>query len=780
MKYIALTCSLLTILTSCSIQQFQTADDVLYTGVKSIKIEGQDIAHPHTQQAIAAVEEVLAYAPNNALLGSSTVRLPLPLVGPWLYLNNASDGSWLERQLHKLGTKPIWIRTVNPKLRARVAEKILGEQGYLGAQVTSQILHTKDSLSAKVGYNVQLGPLYLLDSVSHLPRLDGMPDYILDHAYYSPLQRGTPFSLPILSTDRTLVSTYLREEGYRYFSPDHIRYEADTLATPGAVQLRARLVGGVGREATRPWYIDRVRVRFLDTESYGQRLASDTVLLSPSVVAYYSGELPIRRRVLDQRIRLRPDSLYRHSLEDLTLKSLASIGSFSGIEMQYTPMAESDTLPAGSPGRMDMTILMRRDKPWDVNFGVRFMLKSTDFMGPGLSAGIARRNIFGGGETFSLGIAGSYEWQTGSNPFRDHSLSLNSYYLNVDASLIFPTLIIPGRLDAYYDFPTTTTFKLSGQRMNRAGYYQLNSLTLSTAYDFTSHSGGKHSIVPLSISYNQLGATTARFRDILRDNPSLGLSLMSQLIPQMSYTYTYESATESESKHRLWIRSGISQAGNITKAIFTLLGNPYSETQQILGVPYAQFVKAHSELRYTYAFDRRSRLAVRLGVGAIYSYGNAVHAPYMEQFFVGGANSIRAFTVRSLGPGSFRTTNKTAYTFMDHVGESKLELNAEWRTKLTGSLDGALFLDTGNIWLLRRDPTRPGGSLGEIRSVGEFLNQIAVGTGFGLRYDLGYLVVRGDVGIGLHLPYETTRRGWYNIPRFTDGLGIHLAIGYPF
>ena len=200
----------------------------------------------------------------------------------------------------------------------------------------------------------------------------------------------------------------------------------------------------------------------------------------------------------------------------------------------------------------------------------------------------------------------------------------------------------------------------------------------------------------------------------------------------------------------------------------------------MFGVPFAQFAKAALDLRYSYRISRKSTLATHFATGAIYPYGNATTAPYIEQFYVGGANSIRAFTVRSIGPGRYRASEESAYSFMDRVGEFKLEANVEYRSNLFGNCYGALFVDAGNVWLLRPDSARPGASLREAGSVGGLLDAIAVGTGAGLRYDLSFLVVRFDVGVGLHLPYETTRKGWYNIPRFRDALGFHLAIGYPF
>ena len=158
--------------------------------------------------------------------------------------------------------------------------------------------------------------------------------------------------------------------------------------------------------------------------------------------------------------------------------------------------------------------------------------------------------------------------------------------------------------------------------------------------------------------------------------------------------------------------------------------------------------------------------------GAIYSYGNARTSPYNEQFYIGGANSIRAFTIRSIGPGRYyQNSDNNKYAYIDRTGDLKFEANLEYRFPILGDLHGATFLDSGNIWLIRNDPDRPGGQL----KWGSFLKDLALGTGFGLRYDLTFIVIRFDVGIGLHLPYDTGKKGYYNIPKFKDGMGYHFA-----
>ena len=217
------------------------------------------------------------------------------------------------------------------------------------------------------------------------------------------------------------------------------------------------------------------------------------------------------------------------------------------------------------------------------------------------------------------------------------------------------------------------------------------------------------------------------------------------------------------------------EAGNFTSACYAIAGKKFNEKyKEIFGNPFAQYIKVTAEVHKLIKFTKNVNLATRVFGGVIYSYGNSNSAPYSDQFYVGGANSVRAFTVRTLGPGSYRPTS-TKYSYMDQTGDVKLEANAELRARLFGDLHGAVFLDAGNVWTLRNDPKRPGAQL-----TASTLKNIALGTGLGLRYDLDFLVLRFDVGVALHAPYQTTKSGFYNIERFKDGLGLHFAIGYPF
>ena len=794
--------SLLTLaLGACSIRNYQGADEQLYIGIRKIEVPDRP-QHPYAEQAIAAAEERLNYAPNGSIFGSSSMRFPLPLLSPAIYMHFAADSSltgWIAR---RFTSKPVWMRDVSPHLRAKVAQQTLREQGYLRATAKATIIPaTADSMQARVDYQMQLGPLYLLDSVQYFPRVYIRPGRYFYHHRLSALQKGRPFSTAALEDDRTIVRTFLREHGYYYLKNEHIGYEADTLITPQRVALRTVLSATTPPEALRQWRVGKIMLRQLpeDPEAPTMLATTDSVALTDSIALYYSGRPIVRPGALKTRIRVRPGKLYNNLEEERTLSALTALSAFSSIELYFTPRetfaqttteasSTKDSIAIQRPtfastpdsiGTLDLMILLRKDKPWNTYLGAAFMRKSTDFIGPGVSASLERSNVFGGGEKLSASVSGSYEWQTGRNPADSYSVAINSYQLGADLSLTFPSILFPRLIDAYYKYPTSTSFKVALQGINHARYYTLRSLSFTMDYNFQPSSRWSHRITPLSLNFTQLLRTTERFDELIQANPALGLSLRNQFIPKVGYGFTYTHRPD-DSPHYMQLSGEVSEAGNLINASMTAFGSKYSETKHLFGVPFAQFIKAAVDLRYSYRIDRKQTLATHFATGAIYSYDNATTAPYIEQFYVGGANSLRAFTVRSLGPGSYNPTAVNAYSFMDRVGELKLEANAEYRRHLFGSCFGAVFLDAGNVWLLRPDDARPGAAISEAGSVGNFLNQVAVGTGAGLRYDLSFLVVRFDVGVGLHLPYKTKRSGWYNIPHFRDALGFHLAIGYPF
>jgi len=501
---------------------------------------------------------------------------------------------------------------------------------------------------------------------------------------------------------------------------------------------------------------------------YGE--APNDSMMYKDLKIYYYDKLKVRPDVLYKQLRFHPSQTYSYFRDTRTQERITQLGMFRYVEMNYTPRDSTDACNV-----LNVNIRTAYDLPLDGELDLNITTKSNDQTGPGASFSVTRKNLFGGGENLTLGLKGSYEWQTGAQNTDNGSL-MNSYEYGVSASLFIPRVLFPRLGKKDYDFPASTTFNLYADQLNRARFFKILAFGGDATYVFNPTRTSKHTIIPFKLKFNVLQSTTHLFDSIANENKSLYLSLNNQFIPSMSYTYTYDTSGRRNARNRLWWETTLTSAGNITSCIYRAFGKSFSEQKDLLGAPFAQFLKINSELRYTWNIDKNQSLATRVAGGLIYSYGNSDVAPYSEQFYVGGANSIRAFTIRSLGPGSYHPAEDNKYAYIDQTGDIRLEANMEYRFRIIQDLHGAVFMDAGNVWLLRDDTTRPGGKF-QWKGLAD---EIAVGTGAGLRYDLSFLVIRVDCGVALHLPYTTSRKGYYNIPKFKDGLGWHLAIGYPF
>jgi len=754
------------LLISCSTTKNLPEGEVLYTGIKKIEVTDEDKSKAG-DEALDEVEAALKYPPNNALLGSSSVRFPLP-VGLWVY--NAfvnKEGKVARWIFNRFAAKPVFISTVNPEVRTKVAYNLLRENSYFDGGTSFEVIpDKKNERKAKIRYTVQMGHGYTYDSIQYTRMRHRIDTLIKSTLNETLLHKGDNFNAVKLESERNRISKMLRNNGYYYFRPDYIVYQADTLLVPGKVSLRVVREDNVPRIAMRPWKIGNIS---FDLHGFYNEEPTDSIYYKDLKIRY-EDKLRVRPGVLYNRLKFQTGDLFTQDKQDNTQKALSSLGIFRYAEMQFSPRDTSrrtDTL--------DLTIKTVYDLPLDGEFEVNLTTKSNDQTGPGAVFGLTKRNMFGGGEIFGVQLKGSYEWNTG-NRVDGNSSSINSYEIGLSTTLSIPKILFPGFIHKEYLYPSSTNFRLYANLLNRAGYFRMLSFGGSVVYDFQPTLVSRHSITAFRLSYNLLQHTTGEFEDITDENPALYQSLQSQFIPQMGYTYTYDDGQVPSHRNHFWWQTSVSQAGNIINALYSIGKDYNKEGKELFNNPYAQFIKGTSEIRYTYNIDRNQAIASRIMAGAIYSYGNARVSPYSEQFYVGGANSIRAFTIRSIGPGSFVPKDDSKWAFFDQTGDFKVEANVEYRFRIMGDLHGSVFLDAGNVWLLRDDPNRPGGRLKD----SNFFKELALGTGAGLRYDLNFLVIRFDVGVGLHVPYDTGKSGYYNIPEFKKGMGYHLAVGYPF
>lgn len=772
------------LMTSCSTTKHLPEGEILYTGQKPMIVLNRSTS-PVGEITLEEVEAALATAPNNSFLGSSTMRTPFP-IGLWFYNGFQQYERGVGRFLfNKFAAKPVLMSAVNPDIRVKAAHNLLRDYGYFNGRVSYQTFtDPKDSLKQKLQYTVDMRNPYFIDTVFY-QGFDRRTTAIMERARRrSLISPGEQFNVTDLDGERTRISTLLRNVGCYYFRPDYMTYQADTTLVPGGhVSMRLMPVAGMPEVAQKPFYVGNRSFYLLGREGESP---TDS-LVYKDLTIYYHDKLRVRpdmlyrwlnyqgyrrkRRVQDSTgiSRLRSmQNLYSLYRQTRMQERLANVGIFRYSEMQYVPRDTafvSDTL--------DMRVIAALDKPYDAELDFNVTMKSNNQTGPGATFTLTKKNVFGGGENWNVQLKGSYEWQTGKN----RSSLMNSYEMGISTSLVFPRIVFPRMGKHEYDFPATTTFKLYADQMNRAKYYKLLAFGGNATYDFQPKATSKHSITPFRLTFNVLRNPTEAFKELQEQNPALYISLRDQFIPAMEYTYTYDNSTLSRKRNPIWWQTTVTSAGNVTSLVYCAFGQPFDEEgKKLMGVPFAQFLKLNSEFRYHYRINKDQSIASRVAGGVIWSYGNATTAPYTEQFYVGGANSVRAFSARNIGPGGYPPNDQAKYTYINHVGDIRMEANVEYRFRMVGDLHGALFLDAGNVWLMRKDENRPGGEL----TLRNFAEQIALGTGVGIRYDMDFLVFRLDWGIALHDPYDTGKSGYYNIPKFKDSMALHFAIGYPF
>ena len=772
------------LLAACSTTKHLPEGEILYTGQKPMIVENR-CETSVGETAMEEVEAALAKAPNNSLLGSSTVRIPFPL-GLWVYNGFKKYEKGLGRWIfNRFAADPVLLSSVNPDIRQKAAENLLRDYGFFNGTVDYRILpDPKDSLKAKVQYMVDMRNPYYIDTLVYMGFSERTQKLMHLSRRRSLIRPGVQFNVTDLDGERTRISTLLRNVGCYYFRPDYLTYQADTTLVPGGhVSMRMVPVAGMPAVADKPFHVGKKSFYLLGKN--GEE-PNDT-LVYKDLSIYYHDKLRVRPNMLYRWLDY-GNYRYKRRVEDstgisrhrsaMTLYSLnrqtrvqervANIGIFRYMEMQYVPRDTafvSDTL--------DVHIRAALDKPYDAELDFNVKMKSNNQTGPGAAFTVTKKNVFGGGESWNVELKGSYEWQTGKN----RSSLMNSYELGVSTSLTFPRVVFPRMGDREYDFPATTTFRLYVDQMNRAKYYKLLAFGGNATYDFQPKRTVKHSFTPFRLTFNVLRDPTEAFEQLQADNPALYVSLRDQFIPAVEYTFTYDNTSLPRKRNPIWWQTTVASAGNVTSMVYQIFGQPFSKQEKkLMGVPFAQFLKLNTEFRYHYRINRHQMIASRLAGGVIWSYGNMTTAPYTEQFYIGGANSVRAFSARNIGPGGYPPDEDNKYSFINHVGDIRFEANVEYRFRIISDLHGALFLDAGNVWLMREDKDRPGG----VFSLKDVPNQIALGTGFGLRYDLDFLVFRLDWGVALHDPYDTGKSGYYNIPRFKDGMALHFAIGYPF
>ena len=791
-------CCVVLLLAACSTTKHIPEDDQLFIGLEKIVYTDYE-DNRHAEQTQEELEAALATAPNGALFGSSYYRTPFPY-GLWIW--NATTGShgvlkkWLNRTF---GKAPVLMSQVNPALRAQVARQVLRSNGYMHGDVSYREVPQKNPKKAKIAYTVHMDSLFRVDSMSYMGFPAAMQHLIDSTRTEATIDSGIPFSVANLDAERTRLSQLFRNNGYYYYLPNYASYLADTFnVQPFNVNLRLQMADSLPQEALHPWYIGTTSVRMRRS----MREQADTTVGRRYLKVMFNGKhAPIRPGVVLRNMKLRPRQLFSYDNYLESMQKVNATGVFSSVDFQFTPR-DRDTL--------DLLLDCIFDKPYDFYVETNFINRTIGRLGPELKVGLTRRNAFRGGEKLDINLHGSYEWETGGK-----GSNMNSYQYGADASVEFPRILFPrfsrkaspagegGRRPArrrrFYATPWTIA-KVSTDIVRRPSYYKMHIVSGEWTYRWQPSATSRHELSPLTLKYQFMNSHTEKFDSLLTLNPYLSATMSDYFIPKMRYTYTYVSPSNLSNPIR-W-ETTIEESGNVTALYDVLIqGHGWNQKDKTLFKnPYSQFLKIETDLTKTWRLNSWAKLVGHLNYGLMWSYGNSTSGPFSEMFYAGGANSIRAFPVRSIGPGAFPGLGgNNQFSYLMQNGDVKLIMNLELRQRLFGNLYGAVFIDAGNVWNSEDWSIKTEGLDDDSNELAQtfadnwnelfannkfrlrnFLRQVATGTGVGLRYDLDFLVLRLDWGFGLHLPYDTGKSGYFNIRRFRDMHTLHLAIGYPF
>ncbi len=773
------------VLSSCSVTSSIGEDETYYTGMKKTVYNTPDPKDPHFLNTKEEIDAALACAPSSALFGSSTVRSPFPL--RVLIYNKYNDsekgmGKWLN---DKFGKAPRLIETVAPDMRSQVAKNILDSKGYFNSKVSYKII-PDGKKKAKVAYEITTDSVYAFDSISVEGFKPHIASLIRESADYSNLKKSAPFDVATLEKSREQALETLRDSGYYFFRTEYINYLADSVSVPGKILLKIVPSQELPDSANHQWYIGKINIAF---RNYSRQPLTDT-LATRRFTMMWQGKRPLNPLSVMHDIKFRQNDIYDDDKIVESQNNLAQSELFTTTSFNFRPRTTNqycDTL--------DANINCIFDKPYDASVEAAVTGNSSSRVGPALKVGLTRKNLFHGGEKITGSLFGSYEWQT-KHTAGDGGSALNSYEFGADITLELPRIETPWGLfekinsnashrrshrshRRRYPYGRTTAISVTYDVLKRPTFFRLHTFTAALKYNWRTSETSAHQFIPLSVDFTRLNNRTAKFDSIQQQNPILYRSLTDHFIPKMEYTYTYTSPAETPAP--IYWRLTLSEAGNISAACYSIFGKDWNEKDKTMfRNPFSQFVRAESDLTKTWFIGSKrilrnsesASLVWHLNIGAAYSYGNsyAGSLPYNEMFYVGGANSLRAFTIRSVGPGA-QPMEESSNGYFDRVGTIKFETALEYRFPIVGHFGGAMFAEAGNVWNTEGDYAF---------HFKNTLKELATDVGIGLRYDLTFLVLRLDWGVALHLPYETSKSSYFNVDDFSKANGLHLAIGYPF
>lgn len=704
----------------------------------------------------------------------NVVKVPLGI-----YCMSGKDSTkWLNRFIRKVGEPPVIYDSLQSQLSCKLIGQALSNKGFLHAKVgyKAEVYRKK----VKLRYTMSPGPCYTVSSIDIQTDNPVIDSLVRADTTAFGLRVGMPCDVSLLEAERQRIVTMLQNKGYYKINKEFISFRADSVA--GRTDLSLQMIV---RNPTRGTDSLKVynRYRFghiavlSDVSQDGMRDADS--LKYKGVNFYYRGGLRVLPSRLYEQIGISSGSYYSDQAIQSTYRNMNRMPI-----MKYSVVHMNEVQRRGE-NVLDCKIITASN---DIN-AIETELEGTNTagdMGVAASLTYTNRNLFKGSELFSIKLRGAYEAITGLEGYGDE----NYLELSAEASIRFPRFLFPSAsLFQNRSSLASTEVSLMYDSQNRPEFYR-RVLTAAWRYHWTGHKGRlQHRLDLLSLNYVFMPWISDTFRKNYLDsvdsrNSILRYSYENLLIMRVGYNFAYNSSHVNAvsgiyQANAYQVRLNVETAGNVLYAASNLFGGPRDGSGQytLFGIAYAQYAKLDFDYARSFLIDERNSVAFRVGLGIVAPYGNAKVVPYEKRYFSGGANSVRGWSVRELGPGSFTGEDGTI-DFINQMGDMKLDLSLEYRTYLFWKLHGAVFVDAGNVWTLKNYPEQPGGQF----HFDEFYKQIAVSYGMGIRLNFDYFILRFDGGMKAVNPAWTDHRRHYPLlyPEFKRDFTFHFAVGLPF
>ncbi len=753
------------IVSACSGTRHLPVGEKLYTGAKIKLISSEKIKTKNKTFIKNSIKNSVRPDPNKKFLG---MRPKL-----WMYMAAGENPkSKFKKWLQKKGEPPVLMSGIMPTVTSAIIDAALFNIGVFKGYTEYKVIEKKRT--AKVIYTSHIHNPYTIKDLVYAVSDGSISSVIIAEKKQSIILPGDDYNLEKLKKERTRIDILLKNNGYFYFDPDYLLFQADTSEVDHEVMLKLTLKDSIPESARTVYHINNVYVdQDYSLKDKGYDSIKGFIIVDNIIFLGNESGMKIRPKVIAKSVYLRKKEIYSRKNHNITLNRLMSMGSFKFVSVKFS---DSDT---SSANYLDAVILLTPLPKHTFRAEIDLISKSNSSLGPRLNLSLLNRNTFKGAELLTINMAGSFEAQlSGKNK------NLFSFSLNPQVELSFPRFLVPFKIKTNSIYIPNTRILLSYNYLRKGNYFDMQTLQLIYGYKWKSDIVHEYEFNPVSISFTAITHKSDEFNLLLESNPFLKISYEEQFIAGGSYFYTYNEQVFQNKKMQYFLQFSTEVAGN-TFAFAKIIGGKKISSDnpaKIAGSIFSQYGKLSLDGRAYYNFKYKNKLAMRVFIGIAKPYGNSSVLPYSKQFFSGGPNSLRAFHINSVGPGTYHQDVITN-GFLQMGGDVKLEMNIEYRFTIYRFLKGALFADAGNIWMLKSNPANEGSAF---RFSG-FFNEIAAGAGVGLRIDVSFFILRFDFAMPIRKPWLEKNNRWVldqisfgNNSWRRDNLILNVAIGYPF